>query len=74
MPISTKTPQQIAEENHWAWTTELHNNPDNALIAMNDHVVASADRIILQRCQSWWSLVNEVIDTHLDRAWILELG
>lgn len=66
--------QEVADQYGWPWTIELHRNPDSALIDMTDHVIASADGIILQRCRTWWPLATEVIDMHIDSAWILDLG
>lgn len=51
---------EIAASNGWAWKIELVQNPDPVLIATNA-IVATADSVILDRCQRWLNLVPQVI-------------
>jgi len=50
----------LAEQNHWPWQVELLPNPDKELIAA-DHVVATSDSNILDRCSQWTNLTAHVI-------------
>ncbi len=66
--------EQIAADHGWPWTTELHDSPDRQLIEVRDRVVVSADGIILQRCESWWPLANDVIESLISTAWMIDLA
>lgn len=70
----SKLIEHIAAEHSWSWTTELHDNPDRQLIAIKEHVVVSADSVIIENCETWWPLANETIEQHVPQAWKVDLG
>jgi len=53
--------QQLAKERGWAWRIELVQNPDTVLAGASE-IVATADSVVLDRCQHWFNLAREVID------------
>lgn len=62
----------IAAENQWAWTVDLHLNPDRQLIDMQDTVIISADRVVMENSARWWPLANAVVD-RIGDAWLVDL-
>lgn len=55
------------------WHVEVLNDPDRALIH-GEHVAASADSVILDRCKRWINLARRVVDTHIPSAWVVDLS
>ena len=53
--------REIGESRMWNWEVRTVRDPDAELIA-SDQIVATADSIILDRCQEWFNLAREVID------------
>jgi hypothetical protein len=51
---------EIATGSGWPWKVQLVQNPDPILIASSS-IVATADSMILDGCQSWFNLVPQVI-------------
>ena len=45
----------------WPWRVDLVHDPDPVLIAA-DAIVATADSVILDRCQRWFNLARHVVD------------
>lgn len=64
--------EQIATGRRWPWTVQLVADPDPLLI-QSDHVVATADSMILDHCRRWFNLAREVIDRHVPDAWIVDV-
>jgi hypothetical protein len=62
----------LAAENRWPWRIELVANPD-AELSISPEVVATADSVILDRCQAWFNLCREAISRYATQAWILDL-
>ena len=62
-----------AQQEHWNWQVELATNPDRVL-SQAEHVVATADRVILDRCQRWFNLAREVIAACIPAAKIIDLS
>ena len=58
---------QIAHERGWQWDTRLENDVD-PLLSQSRNVVASADSVILDRCNQWLNLAREVIDRRIPAA------
>jgi hypothetical protein len=63
---------EVAGQLAWSWEVELVNDPD-PLLAETDHIVATADSVILDRCSRWFNLAREVIARYVPEAHVLEL-
>ena len=48
-------------------------NPD-AYLAGSAEVVATADGVILDRCDRWANLAREAVDDRLPGAWVVDLS
>ncbi len=57
----------------WDWQVELDYNPDKVL-SQTEHVVASADSVILDRCQRWLNLARLVIGLRIPDARLVDLS
>lgn len=64
---------RTAEMRGWEWELALSPNADKTLIE-SGAVVASADRVVLERCARWFNLARSVVTAHAPSAWILHLG
>jgi hypothetical protein len=65
--------REVADERAWRWQTRLEDDVD-AVISRSSNVVASADSVILDRCQRWFNLAREVIDRRIPDANMATLG
>jgi hypothetical protein len=65
--------EETAELNRWPWEVELLPNPDPVL-AHSEEVVATADSVILDQCQSWLNLARETIAAYLPEVDVVRLG
>jgi hypothetical protein len=65
--------EDLAAERGWAWSVELAVNPD-AILAQTDHLVATADSVILDRCRAWLNLARETIARHLPNVDVVDLA
>lgn len=65
--------EDVAREAAWPWTAHVVPNPDAELIAATGAVVASADSVILDRCEKWASLAREVVARLDVAAWVVDL-
>jgi hypothetical protein len=65
--------ERLAAERGWAWKIELVQNPDTVLAEARE-TIATADSVVLDRCQQWFNLAREVIDRHLPAANIVPLA
>jgi hypothetical protein len=63
----------LAHANGWAWSVELIQNPDKALIA-GDLPVVTSDSVVLEGCRAWTNLARHIIDTHVSGAWVVDLS
>jgi hypothetical protein len=63
---------ELASQSGWNWEVELVNNPD-AVLCRATAVVASADSVILDRCQRWANLVRWVVTAQVPDARMLVL-
>jgi len=63
----------IAAERGWNWSVNVVPNPDAVLIEA-EAVVATADSIILDRCQRWFNLARIVIDALPNVAYCVPIG
>lgn len=56
------------------WSAEVVADPDEDLaVAPRDHVVATGDACVLDRCGAWIDLGAEVVRGEVPGAWIVEL-
>jgi hypothetical protein len=62
-----------AAEGGWDWQVELDYNPDKVL-SQTTQIVASADSVILDRCQRWFNLVRCAIDLRAPSARLVDLS
>jgi hypothetical protein len=65
--------REAAERQGWNWHVELVANPDPLLAAATEPV-ASADSMILDRCQRWFNLARAVVAEHVPEAKILDFS
>ncbi len=65
--------REVAAERGWDWTVELVPNPD-ALLAISDGIVVTADSVILDRCGGWFGLAGEVVARRVPGAWLIDLA
>ena len=64
---------QLAQKNNWNWEIKLLLSPDAELIK-TDHIVASSDSIVLDRCKSWVNLARAIIEQKLPKAHLVDLS
>jgi hypothetical protein len=64
---------EVADERAWRWQTRLEDDVD-PVIGRSANVVASADSVILDRCQCWFNLAREVIDRRIPDANFVVVG
>lgn len=63
--------RQAAVEHHWNWRVELVPNPDPILAGASE-IVASADSMILDRCQRWFNLAREIVAEQVPEARVVD--
>lgn len=63
---------EMAQEKGWNMDVELVFSPDHVL-SRTEHVVASSDGIILDRCTGWLNLAREIIINEIQTARIVDL-
>ena len=64
---------ELAAEHGWNWQVELVHNPDS-ILAESGEVIATADSMILDRCQHWLNLACDVIANRISDAFVVDLG
>lgn len=65
--------QEVAGELGRQWEVELVNSPD-AVLSRATQVIATADSVILDRCQRWVNLVGAVIAQRIPQARCIDLS
>ncbi len=65
--------RELAAERGWPWQVELAGNPD-AVLAKTQGIVATADSVILDRCQKWVNLARVVVEQHVADARVVALN
>ena len=65
--------REIAGERSWQWDARLENDVD-PVVSESSNVVASADSVILDRCNHWCNLAREVIDRRVVSANLVALA
>lgn len=64
---------RTAELRSWVWQVELVFNPDS-ILAASAEIAATADSVILDRCESWVNLARAVIEATVPGAFVVDLG
>lgn len=64
---------EMAKEKGWNMEVELVFSPDHVL-SRTEHVVASSDGIVLDRCTAWVNLAREIIIHDIQTAHTIDLG
>jgi hypothetical protein len=64
---------QLAQKNKWNWEIKLLLSPDSELIK-TDHIVASSDSVVLDRCKNWVNLARAIIEEKLPKAQLVDLS
>jgi hypothetical protein len=64
---------EMATERGWPWEVQIVTNPDAVLSTASD-IVASADSVVLDRCERWCNLAREAVRRRVPEAWIADLG
>ena len=65
--------EQVAAERGWNWQVQLVVDPDY-ILSRTPKVIATADSVILDRCERWANLARQIIRAHVPDAWMIELG
>jgi hypothetical protein len=63
----------LAAERGWPWQVELVQNPD-AVLAATAEIIATADSVVLDRCQRWFNLARVVIGQHVPQANVVPMA
>lgn len=62
----------LAEKNGWEMKVDLSFSPDHVL-AKTDKIIATADGIVLERCQRWVNLGRWIVGNHIRSANVIDL-
>ena len=62
-----------AERFGWQWQVELVDNPDPVL-AVSSQTIASADSVILDRCDRWFNLARRTVDAAVPEARVIAMA
>ena len=62
-----------AKASGWNMEVELDFNPDRILYK-SQHVIATSDGAVLDRCQRWVNLTRRIIAERIQNAWLLDLS
>ncbi len=65
--------RDAANENAWNWRVEVVANPD-PILSRCPHIAASADSMILDRCEGWFNLAREIVAEHVPEARVLDFA
>lgn len=57
----------------WNMPVELVFNPDKVLWE-SEHIIATSDSVVLDRCRQWVNLAREIISSRLPETWLLDLS
>ena len=64
---------ELAEQRGWDWTIQLVQSPDRDL-ARSDHIIATADSAVLDRCGRWFNLARRTVAEKVPHARPIELN
>jgi hypothetical protein len=62
----------VIESVNTDWDVELVPNPD-PILAASDHIIVTADSIILDAAKRWLNLARQIITRRIPDAWIIDL-
>jgi hypothetical protein len=62
----------LGKDHGWPWSAELLFNPDERVVS-SGKIAITADSVILDRVARWVNLKRHLIETRLDRSWIIDL-
>jgi hypothetical protein len=65
--------RELATAAGWNMSVELSFNPDK-ILAETEHVIATSDSVVLDRCRQWVNLSREIISSRLPQTWLLDLS
>jgi len=65
--------QELAAGRGWPWQIELVPDPDIVLSASAE-IIATADSVVLDRCQRWFNLARTVVSEHIPQARVVPLN
>ncbi len=65
--------RQVLQGRGLDWEVSIVANPD-AILALTDDPVATADSVILDRCRSWFNLGRYVVTRSVPSAWLVDLA
>ena len=57
--------EEIAEKKEWYWKIFLHEDPDQKLISLNDGIIISSDRFVIENCRKCFNF-SEVLLSEFD--------
>jgi hypothetical protein len=57
----------------WPWIVEVVPDPDRDL-GKTGHLVATADSVVLDRCDGWINLARHIVETTTPSAWVIDLS
>ena len=64
---------ELAAQSGLDWEADLVYSPDS-ILSHTEQIVASADSVILDRCQRWFNLVRMVIDQRIPQSRMVDLS
>jgi hypothetical protein len=64
---------EIAQNEQWNWKVDLASNPDGILSEATE-AVATADSVVLDRCQRWFNLARFAIEQEIPSASIVPMS
>ena len=65
--------EQAAADQGWNWTVRVVADPDKLLVD-SDQIVATADSVVLDRCQRWFNLARRVVADQRPGARVVDLS
>jgi hypothetical protein len=65
--------QEVATTAGWNMTVELAFNPDKVLWE-SEHVIATSDGVVLDRCRQWVNLSRHIIKNRIPAARLIDLS
>lgn len=64
---------ELAARAGWNWEVDLVFSPD-AVLAQTEHIIATADSVILNRCARWLNLVRILIGRNMPQVRLIDLA
>jgi len=64
---------ELAALHRYPWQVQIVPNPD-AILSQSMEIIATADSVILDRCQRWFNLAREILMKHLPNSRVIDLS